>query len=487
VTIGARGSYSKSKREAPFELDIGYVRTNQDSPTGAYYINRLDNGQTGYAKAAFSDLDENLKSAGLDVTTEIMSRLSLTVGYDFTNTERESARREFQIVAPSSFPSGIGLLRPDILLSANVIDTYGIGLVETTETDPAFAASLRTNAGYLQLQSDVTDTVQISLGARYERGEQEVRPLQVFDTLTNSGASTSLENDYVLPAATLTYRFREDMQVRLNAAKTIARPQFRELMFQTYYDPDTNRRYRGNPLMVDSEFVNAEARYEWYIAPEQRFSAAAFYKKIDKPIEAFTGFDDNSPVTSYANAPEATLYGAELEASKYFDLDEAGDGGLFASRRAVVIGNYTYTTSDIKVGANDTVSVFGTSTQPASNFFKDGGQLTGQSDHLVNLQLGLEDTGRLSQQTVLLSYASDRVTSRGPAELPDIFEAPGLRVDFVAREGFSLFSHDMEGKLEVRNIFGRGYQEFQERGGNKVYYNRYDVGTTFSASLTVNF
>ncbi len=488
VTLGARASYSKSKREAPFELDIGYVRTNQAAtPTGAYFVNRLDNGQTGYAKAAFSDLDETLKSAGLDVSTAFSPRFTVTVGYDFTNTERDSTRREFQIVAPSSFPSAAGLLRPDLLLSGPVIDTFGIGLIETTETDPAFTARLRTNAGYLQLQSELTDSLQLSLGARYERGEQDVTPLQVFNTLTNSGASTSLDNSYVLPSATLTYRIREDMQVRLNASKTIARPQFRELMFQTYYDPETNRQFRGNPLLVDSEFVNAEARYEWYIAPEQRFSFAGFYKKIDKPIEAFTGFNDNTPVTSYANAPEAVLYGAELEAQKYFDLDVAGNGGFLASRRAVVIGNYTYTSSDIKVGANDTVSVFGTTTQPATNFFTDGSHLTGQSDHLVNLQLGLEDVGRLSQQTVLLSYASDRVTSRGPSGLPDIHESPGLRVDFVAREGFSMFSQDMEAKLEVRNIFGRGYREFQERGGNKVYYNRYDVGTLFSASITVNF
>ena len=95
------------------------------------------------------------------------------------------------------------------------------------------------------------------------------------------------------------------MQMRFNASKTIARPQFRELMFQSYFDPETNRRYRGNPLLIDSEFVNAEGRFEWYFASEQHLSTAVFYKKIDRPIEAFTGFDDNTPVTSFANAPEA--------------------------------------------------------------------------------------------------------------------------------------------------------------------------------------
>lgn len=488
VTLGARASYSKSRREAPFELALGYMRTNQAaSPYGAYFINRLDNGQSGYATAAFSKLDENLKSAGVDLTTPLWSNASLTVGYDFTDTERDSTRREFQIVAPSTFPSGVAMFRPDYLLGAEVIDFYGIGLVETTETDPAFNARLQTNAGYAQVRTNLTDALELSVGARYERGEQDVRPLQVFNALTNSGASTSLDNEYVLPTGTLTYRFRDDMQVRFSASRTIARPQFRELMFQTYYDPENNRSYRGNPLLVDSEFVNGEARYEWYFAPEQRFSFAGFYKKIDKPIEAFTGFNDNTPVTSFANAPEAVLYGAETEVQKYFPLDAWFDGGFLAARRAVVIGNYTYTSSKINVGTNDTVDVFGTTTQPALNFFADGSALTGQSDHLVNLQFGLEGMGRLSQQTILLSYASDRVTSRGAAGLPDIMESPGLRVDFVAREGLSLFGQDLEMKLEVRNIFGRGYREFQERGGNVVYYNRYDVGTTFSAGVTASF
>ena len=486
-TIGARGSFSKSRRDAPYELTMGYKRSNQAaSAFGEQYLNRLDNGSTGYATAAFSDLDEELVSAGVDVTREFTPSLKATVGFDYSDTQRDSTRRELQIVAPSTFPDAVATLRPDYLLGPAVVDYFGIGLVETTETDPAFIAELRTNAGYLQFQVNLSETLDLNIGARYEQAEQEVRPKQVFNVMTNSGASTYLDNDYVLPAATLTWRFADDMQMRFNASQTIARPQFRELMFQSYFDPETNRRYRGNPLLIDSEFINAEARFEWYFAAEERLSLAAFYKKIDRPIEAFTGFDDNTPVTSFANAPEATLYGTELELEKHFPLDGASSA-FFSSRRAVVIGNYTYTDSSFKVGPDDTVSVYGTTTQPASNFFRDGSQLTGQSNHLVNLQLGLEQSGRLSQQTILLSYASDRVTSRGASGLPDIFESPGLRLDVVLREGFTLFQQDMEAKFEARNILGQGYEEFQERDGNIVYYNKYDIGTSFVASITMNF
>ena len=488
LKVSTRASYSTSKREAPYELGIGYIRTNQPSSEfGEYYINRLDNGNMGHADIAFSDLQEDLWSAGVDLTAQILPRLALSGGIDITDTKRDSTRREFQIVAPSTLPNSIAMLRPDFLLSSTIIEEYGIGLIETTEADPAFTATLRTEAAYAQFQTELMDGLELSAGARYEKGKQEVRPLQVFTNPITSGANTNIENDYVLPGATLTYKFNDAMQLRFNASKTIARPQFRELMFQLYFDPEYNRYYRGNPLLTDSEFVNTEARFEWYFAPEQRLSVAGFYKTIEDPIEAYTGFTDNTPETSFANAPEAVLYGVEFEVQKYFPLDEMFSNEFLGSRRAVVIGNYTFTDSKINVEAGDTVRVFGAPMQPASNVFRDGSQLTGQSDHLVNLQFGLESPQRLSQQTILLSYASDRVTSRGATGLPDIYESPGLRVDFVAREAFNLFDTDLEAKLEIRNIFGRGYKEFQERGPNTVYYNKYDVGTVFSASLTMSF
>lgn len=275
------------------------------------------------------------------------------------------------------------------------------------------------------------------------------------------------------------------MQLRANASQTIARPQFRELIFQLYYDPESDRLFRGNPLLTDSKLVNAEARWEWYFAREQRLSLAGFYKKIDRPIEAFTGFSDNQPQTSFANAPRAQLYGAEVEVQKYFDL--ASLGGFFANQHLVTIANYTYTKSEIQVRDGDTVAIFGTSVQPASNVFKDGLPLTGQSNHLANLQLGFEHPDRLSQQTLLLTYASKRVTSRGPVGQPDIVENPGLRLDLVLREGVTFLGREVDFKFEARNLTGRKREEFQQSGTNRVEINTYDVGRSFSFSASFKF
>ena len=488
ISLDVRGGYANTQREAPFELSFDYVRSNRPGdPYGQYFVNRLNNGQNGGASVTFSDLNEDLYSAGTDVTWRITPGVNVTAGYAFSDTQRRSERRDFQFIAPSTFPIGVGLLRPDLLLEPAVVKAFGVGLIETTESDPAFDARLRNHAGYLQLKATLLRGLSLDAGVRYETARQTVDPVQVFATPSNSLAGTRLKRDYFLPTATLTYQLAPDMQVRVNASKTIARPQFRELIFQQYYDPETNRQFRGNPLLTDSQLYNAEARYEWYFAREQRVSLAGFFKRIDHPIEAFTGFSDNQPQTSFANAPRGQLYGAELETQKYFRLDGLVGGGTFAQRRAVVVANYTYTHSKIKVGADDTVDVFGTTTQPATNFFRNGVPLTGQSDHLANLQLGLESTDHLSQQTVLFTYASKRVTSRGAVGLPDIFEYPGIHLDFVAREGITIQGVPAEVKFEVRNITGTKYQEYQQVGDNRNYYNLYKVGTSVALGVGVNF
>jgi outer membrane receptor protein involved in Fe transport len=488
VKVDLRVAYANSSRKAPFELAFGYSRSNiAADPYGAYFINRLDNGQTGFASIVFSELDEDLLAYGADASWEVTPQFVLSAGLEGTDTERDSERREFLAIAPSTFPSGVALFRPDYLLGSEVVDFYDIRSLETTESDPAFTATLETQAAYLQAQAEVADGFEINAGVRYEQAEQLVEPRQVFATPAGSTAVTRLDNDYILPALTLTWKFADDMQARFNASQTIARPQFRELMFQSYYDPESNRAYRGNPLLIDSEFKNAELRWEWYFARDQRLSAAGFWKEIDKPIEAFTGFNDNNPVTSFANAPSATLYGVEIESQKYLFLSDLSESAFFASRRLVLIGNYTWSKSALSVKDGDTTDVFGTVTQPASNFFRDGAALTGQSEHLANIQIGLEDEDSLSQQTLLISYASDRVTSRGAAGLPDIYESPGFSVDFVARQGFEFMGKEMEFKFEARNLLRRDYREFQERGPNRIYFNRYDQGVKLSASISASF
>ena len=491
VSLDLRGGYAQTQREAPYEYEFVYARTNQDNQdTGDIFINVLDR-QRGSASVAFSSLKEDLYYFGADVSYPVTDWLTATAGYAFTDTRRNSERRLF-LIDGDNVPPGVGALRPDLLLGDAIIDFFGIGLSEPTQTDPAFRADLEIQAGYAKVNLVPAFGVSIDLGVRYEDATQSVQTVSRFENPFVSLATTDLGNDYFLPGATITWEVTDSFQLRASASQTIARPQFRELIFQPYTDPDNQRQYIGNPALLDSELVNAEVRAEYYFGRGNRVSVAGFYKEIDSPIEPYVSIGaDTSFTTRFANAPKAELFGGEFEFQWTKSLFDWGATGWLESKDIILATNYTYTQSELKVAAGDTTRIFtagvGAIESDATLFFNDGDPLTGQSDHLVNVQFGIEDQDKLQQLTFLLSYASERVTRRGTAGLPDIVEDPGLTFDIVMRQELNLFSVPLELKAEARNIFGRGNFEFQRVGDNRIEINSFDVGTSFSFGLTAKF
>jgi hypothetical protein len=500
LSIDLRGSYANTKRDAPYERYFSY----RFDPERGAYVNSL-NGLGEAATVAFSELDENLYSGQADLAYrfDIGGRpMTLSAGYFYSDASRTSTRFDFRYRSfnSSSIPAPASYLRPDFLLSIDsimnacvnpttVVEDQGcIRLFNLSNAQGAaqYDASLKIHAGYVQAEAELLDGVRATAGVRYEKGVESVT--------TNSALfqGTKLDNAYWLPAATLTWNFATDMQLRLHGSKTIARPQFRELAPQVYRDFESDRLFFGNPQLVDSELLNFETRWEWFFARNERITAAGFYKRIDNPTEQVTFFPtpDSALQTGFSYAPQATLWGGEAEIQKHFPLESWG--GFFTSRRVIVAANYTYTQSRIKAdetlvpspiqnGSGIAVLV------PASQIFRDGSKLTGQSDHLVNVQLGIEDTDRLSQLTLLFNYASNRVTNRGANLLPDIIEKPGVRLDVVARQGVKLGFTDLELKFEARNLTGTGYREYQQFDGSTVDINRYRLGRMFTFGVSATF
>ncbi|WP_395327644.1 TonB-dependent receptor [Novosphingobium sp. BL-8H] len=495
TTIDLRAGYANSKRLAPFEINAEYLRTNTASdPYGDDYVNRLGNGNQDPTTITFSRLNEDVWSAGADVSHMFAPGWTGTVGYAYQINSRTNSRRSFAIYANGDQTqiSNFGLLRLDVLLqpgtwylSDNGVN-YGLELREPDASTAIFDSRLLNHAFYGKFDGQLTDALSFDLGVRWEYAKESTILRPIGQPATKA---TDLKNEYFLPALTLTYEIQPGMQVRASASKTIARPQFRELLYQPYFDPDTNRTYQGNPFLVDSQLYNAEARWEWYFAPEQRISIGGFFKRLNNPIESYlTGTE--TFVTSYANAPKANLYGVELEAQKYVPLESMGK--FFETRRLLLIGNYTFTKSELKVTDTDTVRIYGagTGTSLATDYFKNGAPLTGQSKHIGNVQIGLEDTDSLSQQTILFNYASKRAVSRGLANSgqPDVLENPGLTIDLVIRQGIKLSDNkEIELKFEGRNLTGRSHQEYQQMEDGRVNYNTYDLGRVFTLSGSVKF
>jgi outer membrane receptor protein involved in Fe transport len=488
--LDVRGTYANTQREAPYERSFSYTFND----TVGDFVNDLRSpGQS--ARVAFSELSEDVWAGSVNASYKLPTArdVTLTAGYAYTDTTRTSTRRDFAFRPQDALPLTVAQQRPDFLLSDFNIYSFGILLTDLSSAAGAakYDAGLEVHAGYGQVEVELADFVRATLGVRYETADQFVTPIDLFNLGGGLVGSTQLSNDYWLPAATITWNFAEDMQLRLAASKTIARPQFRELAPQQYFDTESDRTLIGNPFLVDSELINFEARYEWYLGRNERITAAGFYKKIDRPIEAIASQQGQTFFTTFANAPEAQLYGGEVEVQKFFALGDWLPGKFFESRDLVVSANYTYTKSKIKVSSGDTTIPADTNGTPvaADLVFFDGAPLTGQSDHVANLQIGFEDSETLSQQTILLSYSSDRVTNRfvSQGQPIDFIEEPGFRLDFVARQGLTIAGKEVELKFEARNLTGENYEEFQRFNGTRIDRNSYDVGRSFSLGLNVTF
>jgi TonB-dependent receptor len=484
LAVDWRGSFATTSRDAPYEKGIRYRLVGDEF---------LHNASQEQNYTRFSEVEDEIASAGLDFAYSLPADgrqdTIISVGGAWLDNDRSSEAREFRLLAlDSSLPLNIQRERVDFLLSDVNIGPGLLSIRETTGSDGAAAydGTLKVSAAYVQVDAEFIPTVRTSFGVRYEDAEQAVIPRNLFAGPAPV-AAPPLENSYLLPAATVTWNFYEDMQLRVGASKTIGRPQFRELAPQQYLDTDSDRLFIGNPFLVDTELLNLDARYEWYFGKGEFFTAGLFGKQLDNPVEAIVNEAGATVQQTYINAPEALLYGAELEIKKYFDTPIRAS--WWGENRLYVAANYTYTQSEVKVDAGDVVFPLsgGGAPRPAIDLVRDGSAMQGQSEHLANLQLGIENNAAKRQWTLLLTHVGERISARGRPGQPDLIQNPGTIVDLVLRQGFAAFGQDLTFAFEGRNIFGEDFEEFQELGGGRVDINRYDLGTGLSVSLTAKF
>lgn len=492
IDIDWRGTYGRTTREAPYERSYRYgLRADGQRTALLSGANQL---------VSFSDLDENIGSANIDFRYELpvdfVRQAELKAGYAWQKNDRASVRRDFTYDQGRNWdPVRYGTERIDFLVSDRNINDEIVVLRELsgsalTGDSAQYEAGLEVHAGYVQIDAEIVELLRAGVGVRYEDAKETILTRDIFNVAAGPTFQRKISESYVLPTATLTWNFAEDQQLRAGLSKTIGRPQFRELAPQRYRDTETDRILTGNPFLEDTKFTNADLRYEFYFDRGQYVTVGGFYKELKKPVEslAVLGSDGNFQQTFY-NAPKAQIYGAEIELKKYFE-HEFGNPFL-DSKRWLVAVNYTYNSSKLKVGSGDTIVLNTTgirTTPPASDYLTDGDRLQGASDHLANLQLGFEDDEAQSQATLLVSYASTRVTARASSiDLPDLVAKPGVRLDFVYRKTFTVMEREFSGSFEARNLLGTDSEEYQSAGGNRFDTNSYDLGRTFSVGLTARF
>lgn len=493
-----RTAYAQSTRDAPYERFVRYIRT----PLFPFIY---DAGATQDNGTTFSDLTDQILSGGVDgsYTFDIDEgrKAIISAGAEYSNSVREYNQRAFTFDAP--FPAQLAAgcetpvdnpatacslaARPDFLFSPDNIRPDGFVFTEITTPDNSYKARMTQWAAYAMADVDILPLVHVNVGARYEDASEVVRTYNTMGEATRAPA-TGLANTYWLPSATLTWNFLDDIQARFAYSQTVARPQFRELAFSAYVDPETDRIYRGNPYLQDSKFDNFDTRLEWYFGENQYANVSAFYKKIDRPIEEVISANTSGDTTTqFLNAPEATLVGAEAEFRTRFEMPF--DLVPFLDGEEWLFGvNYTYTKSEV----NGTDELVVDVTQlpnlvnvPASRFQLDGTQLQGTPENIANVELGFETLD--SQLTLIVGWVDERIARRGLGGIPSVIEKPGVNLDLVYRQDLDIWGNLVTLGLSGRNLLNEDHVEYQVSAAGTTDANTYERGRSFSASLTAKF
>lgn len=490
-----RASYAQAGREAPYERRVNYI-DDLDGRGFLFEFNRpgSNNGLN------FSKLDDQTLDLGLDIIlpTSVADReVEFKVGGAYLDKTRDTEEDRFNYFGIIPVPlreSRIDQIFSDAVVNANILEirrsgSAGFPLVSET--------GLEVFAGYAAFESEVIPDLRIAAGLRYESSEQTTT-IQDTSFGTDRFTFDPLEEDFILPGITATYTFG-DWQFRAAASKTINRPQFRELTPSIFVNTDTEDRFVGNPFLTNSESTNLDARLEYYFGANQFFTIGGFYKDLTNPIEEFV-FDEADGVltTSFINAPSAKLYGLEVEFEKKFAIAENFPvfTRFLGGQDFVIRSNYTYV--DSSVSADGDVPIvqpvvnfaqgFTPNIIPAAGLYSDGRRLQGQSDHLANLQLGIENYDAGWDVFLLLNYSSDRIraveslSDRAPA----IIEQLPISLDLVVNLPFEIRGGDYELGLKVQNILNDKYEATQTLGST-IVVDDYEIGTTFAASLKRRF
>ena len=181
--LAARGALRDAFRIHPHQCAAA-------DPYGNLFVNSLNRSNLGAADVAFSDLNEDLFSGGIDITYKVTPEIAFTAGGVYVDTDRVSSRRDFAFYADSTYPTEAFVLRPDLLLSPGLVngstDSQGVfqGGVTLRDNDPGSPKSEAKlcATGPAMPSSTGRRAILISLdaGVRYEHAKQQVTPIAVY-------------------------------------------------------------------------------------------------------------------------------------------------------------------------------------------------------------------------------------------------------------------------------------------------------------------
>ena len=380
-------------------------------------------------------------------------------------------------------------LQDDQIWSADPNDpNYRYGTYTIGNYQPANNYSARQNvfSVYAMTQHTVFEKLKLVYGLRLEKVDM------FYTGETNAGDvvyrdQNTMDELNILPSVNVVFALNDKTNFRAGFNQTVARPSFREKSIAQIYDPITKRTFIGNIDLNQTNIMNYDIRYEFFLSPREIFSVSAFYKQFDGHIEnvAFPQQPDN---IKPRNSGDADLFGVEIEFKKaladkdkhevlsrfFFNMNASFVRARVNLNDVLVYGQQTeFELREINKRDGETISQF----RP----------MTGQSPYSINAGISYEIPE--SQTNVSLAYnvQGEQLTIIGSGRVPDVYTIPFHSLNFNAYRNFGKKDRSRL-TLTVSNILNDDISMvYRSYGTSDVFFNTYKPGVGINMKYVFTF
>jgi outer membrane receptor protein involved in Fe transport len=466
------GSFNILDGYIPDQRRILYTKPNDPAAPYVLLVSNALSQQSG--SRIYQALSDYIYTAGGDLSYGFSwkgFRQTIKTGYMFQVKDRLYDAQLFANYLPKD-NAALRQLSPDVIFSAQ---NFGDGSENSTlfafnaikNSNFRYMANTILNAGFLQLDNQLSRNFRIVWGVRAEHYDQLIGSKNTWDPRHQHTQTKDF-----LPGINITYKLRKNTNIRVSGSQTVIRPELRELSSVNLYDFELNAAVQGKPTLQRTKVTNLDLRFELYPQAGEMFTIGAFYKKFQSPIEQL--FEEGVGGASsfyFENASKATSYGAEMEFRKKLEF--------IGMKHFSLQLNAAYIYSRIKDTAR-----------------KIDRPLQGQSPYLLNIGLmyDLEKEGFTA--TMLFNQVGQRIFLVGSIQAgagsPDIYEAPRPVLDLQLSK--KILKARGELRLNISDIINQTQYFYQNSTAKESFQENIDAvrfsrksGTTFSLTFNYSF
>ncbi|RKR83377.1 outer membrane receptor protein involved in Fe transport [Mucilaginibacter gracilis] len=499
-------SYTALDRQKPdnHQFDANYIGSEADGPdvlNSDFSIFNPRNRAGGIAQRNWSRSHENNLSWNLDLTVPVKASIGKVPLNTSFKTGYAGWQKDRLFWVANTNSVGFAGSDPQALSEAFDPVLHPDGRINILSFGDQYKNKANLHAGYVMLDSKIGSKFRLTGGLRGEYYD-----LNRFNTLLQRFVEGQIRQnndltDYsdvlrqepkfnLFPSAGLTYSLTQKMNLRLSYAKSIIRPDLRELAYFNEFDYELGGIYQSNTPVRSTKIDNFDFRYEWYPRAGEILSFSLFYKKLKYPMEIYQS--ETSATYELRNDQSAKNKGIELEARKSLAFT-----GLPVLRNLTLYGNFTRLFA--KVTPMTVIYRNSDPAHPNRIIVTDnpGPEVerpqAGASNYTYNAGIYYDD--KAFSLSLSYNYITNRVFRASTVYQNSLFETP--LPSFDGQATVNLLKSKAQIKLNISNLLNRAGKIYSKRDGplsNTLLYEKRDFidyqanpGRTYGLSFNYNF